>query len=264
MSYAKKTVSGAVLFHLSLLLGWLVPVPFIDILLPIIIWQITRRQSTDIDPHARYAINWLISSTLYSVICLITLVGTVLLPIILGLRIVFPIVAAIQASKGKVWQYPLSFNVIGNIPEKQLKRAAIGFLSLVVIPLASFVGSLAWYNQHSSWLATLAPASGTVIRVLEKVDDGVTSYQPVVQFKVPSQSEPYEVTPIGWSDYYAGYRKGEAVELLYSPTDPTNAVLNEWFEKWFLVLFLLVLTGIFLTFSLIPSIFCWILSGFVS
>lgn len=263
MGYVKNTVSGEVLLHLSLLLGWLVPVPFIDILLPIIIWQVARKQSTEIDHHARNAINWLISSTLYSVICLITLVGTVLLPVILGLRIVFPIVAAIQASKGKVWTYPLSFDFIGTIPEKQLKRAAIGFLALVVIPLASFLGSFAWYNQRSSWLATLVPASGTVIRVLEKVDDGVTSYQPVVEFKVPQQQEPYEVTPIGWSAHSISYRKGDAVEILYSPNEPTDAILNEWFEKWFLVLFLLTLSAIFTTFSLIPSIFCWVLSRFV-
>ncbi|MEM9484992.1 MAG: DUF4870 domain-containing protein [Cyanobacteria bacterium P01_F01_bin.116] len=261
MSYVKKTVSGEVLLHLSLLLGWLVPIPFIDILLPVIIWRVARRQSTEIDYHARHAINWLISSTLYSIICLITLVGTMLLPVILGLRFVFPIVAAIQASKGKAWKYPLSFDFIGTIPENQLKRAAIGFLSLVIIPLASFLGSLAWYNQRSNWLATLVPASGTVIRVLEKADDGITSYQPVVEFK--AQQEPYEVTPIGWSDHYISYGKGDAVEILYSSADPTDAILNDWFEKWFFVLFLLTLSGIFLTFSLIPSIFCWILSGFV-
>ncbi|MBT9317193.1 DUF4870 domain-containing protein [Leptothoe spongobia] len=262
MSHAKETPSGAFLLHLSLLLGWLVPIPFIDIMLPIIIWQTTKKQSPQIEPHARNAINWLISSTVYSVVLMITLVGTVLLPVLWGLRLIFPIIAAIQASKGKVWKYPLTIDFLGARADKQLQRAAIGFLSLVVIPLSALLGSLVWRHRHVNWLASLSPATGTVTQVLEKTgDDGDTLYKPVIKFKVPQQ-ESYEVSSLGWSDYIT-YKKGASVEVLYSPSDPANAIIDQWFEKWFLITLALVTSGVLLSFSIIPSIFCLVFSRFV-
>ncbi|MBE9070572.1 DUF4870 domain-containing protein [Leptolyngbya cf. ectocarpi LEGE 11479] len=262
MDQAQNSPSWELFLHLSLLLGWVVPIPFIDILLPIIIWQVTRRQYPQIDPHARNVLNWLISSTLYSVILLATLVGTIFLPILWGMRFVFPIIAAIQASKGKVWQYPLTLDFLGARPEKHLKRAAIGFLSLVVIPMAMLLGSMAWQNRRTSWLASLSPATGTVTKVMEKVDDyGDTVYKPVVTFKVPQQ-ESYHVSPADWSNALT-YKKGESVDVLYSPADPADAIINEWFEKWGGVTIVLVFSAVLLGFAIIPSLFCWVISCFV-
>ncbi|NEQ53602.1 MAG: DUF4870 domain-containing protein [Leptolyngbya sp. SIO3F4] len=262
MSQPKDTPSSEFLLHLSLLLGWLVPIPFIDILLPIIIWQTTKEKSPQIEPHARHAINWLISSTVYSVILLITVVGTVLLPILLGLRITFPIIAAIQASKGKVWKYPLTIDFIGANAKKQLQRAAIGFLALVVLPLAALLGSLVWRNHHVSWLSGLSPTTGTVTQVLEKTDDdGDTLYKPVIVFNLP-QNETYEVSSSGWSSYLT-YKKGESVEVLYSPSEPNNAIIDTWLDKWFLVTIALSISAILFSFSIIPSLFCLVFSRFV-
>ena len=262
MSQANEAPSGELLLHLSLLLGWILPIPFIDILLPIIIWQTTKKQSPKIEPHARNAVNWLISSTIYSVILLITLVGSVLLPLLLGFRIIFPIIAAIQASKGNVWKYPLTIDFLGSRPEKQLQRAAIGFLSLVVIPLSALLGVLTWRHHHVNWLAGLSSATGTVTQVLEKIDDdGDTLYKPLVSFEV-SQQESHDVSSIGWSDYLT-YKKGESVDVLYSPTNPTDAIIDEWFEKWFLITLALAISGGLLSFSIIPSIFCLVFSHFV-
>lgn len=261
MSQTKESFSGESLLHLSLLLGWVVPIPFIDILLPIIIWQATKKQSPQIEPHARNAINWLISSTIYSLVLLITLVGAALLPLLFGLRVAFPIVAAIQASKGKVWKYPLAIDFLGARPEKQLQRAALAFLSLVVIPCAALLGSIVWWNNRLSWIASLSPATGTVTQVLEKVDDGDTIYKPVIEYETP-QTGVYEFSPVTWSDYLT-YTKGDSVDILYSPTEPAKAIINDWFEKWFLVTLVLVLSSILLAFSIIPSLCCFVLSRFV-
>ncbi|MEO1507888.1 MAG: DUF4870 domain-containing protein [Cyanobacteria bacterium J06633_23] len=254
MSQTKESFSGESLLHLSLLLGWVVPVPFIDILLPIIIWQTTKKQSPQIEPHARNAVNWLISSTIYSLVLLTTLVGTVLLPLLFGLRLAFPIVAAIQASKGKVWKYPLAIDFLGARPEKQLQRAALAFLSLVVIPCAALLGSIVWWNNRISWIASLAPTTGTVTQVLEKVDDGDTVYKPVIEYQTP-QAGSYEFSPATWSGYLT-YTKGDSVDVLYSPTEPAKAIINEWFEKWFLVTAVLVISSVLLAFSIIPSVCC--------
>ncbi|NEZ67221.1 DUF4870 domain-containing protein [Leptolyngbyaceae cyanobacterium CCMR0082] len=261
MSQEKTTPSVEIFLHLSLLLSWVVPIPFIDILVPIIIWQATKKQSPQIEPHARNAINWLISSTVYSVVLLVTLVGTILLPVLWGLRFIFPIIAAIQASKGKTWKYPLAIDFLGSKPEKQLQRAAIGFLSLVVIPVAALLGSIVWQNNRVSWLDSLSPTTGTVSQVNEKTDEyGDTLYQPVVEFEGPN-GDLYDVSPLGWTGSPT-YKKGESVGVLYTPTEPQRAIIDSWSEKWSMVTVALVLSAIVFGFSLIPSIFCLIVQRF--
>ncbi len=262
MSQAQDSPSWELFLHLSLLLAWVIPIPFIDILLPILIWQIAKRRYPQVEPHGQNVLNWLISSTLYSVILLLTLVGTVLLPILWGMRLVFPIIAAIQASKGNVWRYPLTIDVLGAKPEKQLQRAAVGFLSLVVMPLAAFVGSYIWRNNRSNWLASLSPATGTVTQVMEKTDEyGDTLYQPVIKFEGP-QKESYKVPSTSWSSYLS-YKKGDSVDVLYLPSDPSDAVVDEWFAKWGFVTIVLILSTIVLGFSFIPSLFCLVVSRFM-
>ena len=262
MSQVKQTSSVELLLHLSLLLSWVVPIPFIDIIVPILIWQTTKNQNPHIEPHARNVVNWLISSTVYSVILLVTVVGTVLLPLLWGMRLVFPIIATIQASKGKVWAYPLTINFLGAMPEKQLKKAAVGFLSLAVIPLAALLGSVAWYNNHVDWLSTLSSTTGTVTAVREKVDDdGDVVYQPVVEFEGPL-GDSYDVSPSFWSNP-PDYKKGESVGVLHPSSEPEDAIIDDWPEKWLMVTVALVISSILLGFALIPSAFCWMVSWFV-
>lgn len=63
--------------------------------------------------HAKNALNWQISLTIYMIISaiLIILIIGILLIVALGiLNIVFCIIAAVKASEGKLWRYPLSIN----------------------------------------------------------------------------------------------------------------------------------------------------------
>ncbi|NEP54412.1 MAG: DUF4870 domain-containing protein, partial [Moorea sp. SIO3C2] len=231
MSQDKSSQSWALFLHLSLLLSWVLPLPFVDILAPVIIWRVGRGQVPDLVTHARHALNWMISSTIYSLIAMVTVVGLIFLPILWGLRLAFPIVAAIKAGKGQSWNYPLSMDILGPRPERQLKRAALGFLSLVVLPLVAVLGSLRWRHQHLRWLNSLTPTTGTVTQILEQNDpESGTLYKPVVTFQGP-QGDAYEVSPLSWSGSPT-YRKDDAVDILYAPTEPQRALINNWTEKW--------------------------------
>lgn len=254
-----QAASTEVFLHLSPLLGWMIPIPFIDIAIPIIIWQTTKKQSPQIEPHARNVVNWLISSTIYSLILLVTLVGTPLLPVLWGLRFVFPIIGAIQASQGKVWAYPITIDFLGARPERQLKRAAIGFLSLAVVPLAALSGSIIWLNSRINWLDSLSSTTGTVTEILEeKNDEGYTVYRPVVEFE-GTLGDSYDISPWGWTRPPI-YQLGESVDVLYKPSEPHIAIIDRWVEKWSLVTTALALSSLALGFAIIPSICCLILS----
>jgi len=105
----KKARDWCMFLHLSLFAGHTVPMG--GIIVPIIIWQTQKDEMPEIDEHGKNAVNWIISSMLYTVICIalcFVFVGFVLLPILVVLNIVFPIIAAVKANEGQVWKYPLA------------------------------------------------------------------------------------------------------------------------------------------------------------
>lgn len=106
----------AMLLHLSLLAGYLVPLA--GFVLPIVIWQIKKDELPALDEHGRNAVNWLITSVIAWAAVILMFVTLVLIPVAILLSIVlgvvtvaFPIVAAIKADGGQAWRYPGSFQI---------------------------------------------------------------------------------------------------------------------------------------------------------
>ncbi len=95
------------LMHLSQLLTWTV----LGIVAPIIMWVVSKDESRDANRHGLMILNWLLSSLVYGLIsgilCLVA-IGIPMLFVLIALNVIFPIIGAIQASSGKLWQYPLT------------------------------------------------------------------------------------------------------------------------------------------------------------
>ncbi|WP_052050564.1 DUF4870 domain-containing protein [Leptolyngbya sp. KIOST-1] len=80
---------------------------------PLIIYLTT--QEPEVKRHARLALNWQISWMIYFLVSLLlvfVLIGILLLPIVIVLDLVFCIMAAVKASDGVAWQYPLTISLI--------------------------------------------------------------------------------------------------------------------------------------------------------
>lgn len=104
----------AMLCHLSSLIGLLGN--GIGFLLgPLILWLVKRNDHPFIDEHGKEATNFQITMLL-AILCCIPLffivIGIFIMPIIIVLMIVFPIIAAIKASDGKSYRYPLTIRFI--------------------------------------------------------------------------------------------------------------------------------------------------------
>jgi uncharacterized Tic20 family protein len=82
---------------------------------PLIVWLAKRDDSPEIDAHGKEALNFQISMLIYNVVaavfCLI-LIGFVFLAVLWVLNAVLAIVAAIQASEGKFYRYPITIRFI--------------------------------------------------------------------------------------------------------------------------------------------------------
>lgn len=102
------------LCHASALLGVLLHFPG-HLLPPLIVWLVKRGDSPEIDAHGKEALNFQISMLIYNLVagvfCLV-LVGFVFLAILWVLNAVFVIIAAIQASEGKFYRYPMTIRFI--------------------------------------------------------------------------------------------------------------------------------------------------------
>lgn len=106
--------SWAALCHASALLGVLFHFPG-HILGPLIVWLVKRGDSPELDAHGKEALNFQISMLIYNcvaaVFCLI-LIGLLFLAILWVLNALFVIIAAIQASDGKFYRYPMTIRFI--------------------------------------------------------------------------------------------------------------------------------------------------------
>src|SRR5467141_3367751 len=82
---------------------------------PLIVWLVKRGDSPEIDQHGKESLNFQISMLIYNVVagilCLI-LIGFFLLAILHILNVVFVIIAAMRASEGRIYRYPLTLRLI--------------------------------------------------------------------------------------------------------------------------------------------------------
>ncbi|MDH3294158.1 MAG: DUF4870 domain-containing protein [Acidimicrobiia bacterium] len=97
----------ATLIHISAI--------FTGIIGPVIIWALKRDQSDFVDRHGREAMNFQI--TLYiaafiSFILVFVLIGFLFLFAIFVAQILFPILAAVAASRGQDYRYPLTLRLL--------------------------------------------------------------------------------------------------------------------------------------------------------
>ncbi len=106
--------SWAALCHASALLGVFLHFPG-HLMGPLIVWLVKRGDAPEIDAHGKEALNFQISMLIYNIVaavfCLI-LIGFVFLAILWVLNAVFVIIAAIQASDGKFYRYPMTIRFI--------------------------------------------------------------------------------------------------------------------------------------------------------
>lgn len=103
----------ALFVHLSGFIGFLIP--FGNILVPLILWTIKRKESEYIDYHGKEVMNFQISVLIWIVISLVAmllLVGFVMIIAVFFASIILPIIGGIAAQNGERYRYPFCFRFI--------------------------------------------------------------------------------------------------------------------------------------------------------
>jgi uncharacterized Tic20 family protein len=102
-----------VLCHLLGLAGF--AIPFANVIAPLVFWLCKKDGSPDVDAHGKEAINFQISVTIYAIVAGLTwfiLIGRILLPAVIIGGLLLTIMAALSASKGKFYRYPLTIRFL--------------------------------------------------------------------------------------------------------------------------------------------------------
>jgi len=97
------------LMHLAQFAGYIfVGLGFV---VPIVMWVMNSKNSTEVDRHGKNIANFMISMVIYyivSIILILLVIGIPMLIIFGVLQTIFIIVAAIKANHGEFWKYPMA------------------------------------------------------------------------------------------------------------------------------------------------------------
>lgn len=100
--------------HASALLGVFLHFPG-HLIPPLVVWLAKRDESPEIDAHGKEAVNFQLSMLIYNLVaavfCII-LIGFVFLAVLWVLNAILSIVAAIKASDGELYRYPITIRFI--------------------------------------------------------------------------------------------------------------------------------------------------------
>lgn len=98
--------------HLGILAAF---IPAGNILAPLIIWLTQRDKSEYVDLHAREALNFQITVSLFMLIAgvlSIVLIGIPILILLVLASLVFSIIGAMKANNGEMYEYPFNLRLI--------------------------------------------------------------------------------------------------------------------------------------------------------
>lgn len=105
----------AMFIHLSTFLNFIVPIPFTNILAPLILWQLKKGEHPLIDDQGKESVNFQISILIYmliAIVLILILIGFILIFAVIIFWFVMTIVAAIKANAGVYYRYPLTIRFI--------------------------------------------------------------------------------------------------------------------------------------------------------
>ena len=103
------------LSHLIAFAGVIIPVPFVNVVGPLVMWMTQKDKSSFLDYHGKESLNFQITVAIAVVIAMFAkfiLIGFLLLPAVGLYAIVMTIIAGVKAKEGVRYRYPYTLRLI--------------------------------------------------------------------------------------------------------------------------------------------------------
>ncbi len=99
------------LMHLAQFASFIIPIA--GIVLPIVMWATNKHQSRTIDIQGKIILNWAITILIVAIVGIfIPFLNVIILLALAVVNIVFPILGAVKANEGVIYEYPFSLKLI--------------------------------------------------------------------------------------------------------------------------------------------------------
>jgi len=105
--------------HLGGLSSYLTALPGVNIIVPLILWNLKKDGRPFVDDQGKESMNFQISVLLYLIVTVaagillgLSSLGMIVIPVLMAAHVVLTIYGAIQASRGDTFRYPLTVRLI--------------------------------------------------------------------------------------------------------------------------------------------------------
>jgi len=105
-----RSQTWSIVSHLLLLL--VIPSLFLGGVLTFLVWQIFGKEDAAVEDQSREALNFQINVAVLSALLAISCVGVFVVPVLWIAAIALSIVAAVAASRGEAYRYPLIYRLV--------------------------------------------------------------------------------------------------------------------------------------------------------
>ncbi|MFZ2657887.1 MAG: DUF4870 domain-containing protein [Victivallales bacterium] len=111
----KEEKTMAMLCHLTALSGLIVPIPLLNIIVPLVIWLTQKDKYPLVDDQGKESLNFQITMFLAALVCVVlmfVLIGFLLIFVVAIYAIVYVIIATMKANEGIKYRYPICLRLI--------------------------------------------------------------------------------------------------------------------------------------------------------
>lgn len=105
----------AMIAHLGLVASFIIPIPFVGMLIPLIIWQVKKSESSFVTEHAIEALNFQITlfiGLILTALLMFLIIGFILLPALVVIGLIFTIQGAVAANRGDMYVYRYNWRIV--------------------------------------------------------------------------------------------------------------------------------------------------------
>ena len=135
---------------------------------------------------------------------------------------------------------------------RQRKSSQISCAILFILAAGLLCGSYSFVNKRETFLRTAQKANGKVSGLKKSKSDKTTTYAPIIEFRNPVSKERVTFTH-SISSSRSSWRIGDPVSVLYDPTNPKEAMIDQKWMNWLLP----VLPGLIGALFLLMGLHSW-------
>lgn len=108
-------------------------------------------------------------------------------------------------------------------------NSVVGLFIFLIVGVVFLIIGLKMYSRQQNFAKTGVAVSATVVNIVSQKSSDSVTYKPEVEFQTKSGETIQVVHSMGSNP--SRYKKGDVVDIIYSPDNPYEIMMDSAFEK---------------------------------